>query len=75
MQNQTARAERGVLSHAEREWSKLIFGVFLAHAEREPKCHAERACLRPQCVECGTRAERGVHSTLSVGVRWGRICV
>ena len=36
------------------------FYVISAHAEREPKRHAERAFLKPKCVDSGTRAERGV---------------
>ena len=49
--------------------------VFLAHAEREPKCHAERACLKLKWFESWIRAERGIYSTLSVGMRWSRFCV
>ena len=41
MQIQTARAERGVLSHAERGCA-LGQVLCVAHAERGTKCHAER---------------------------------
>ena len=59
-------------------WARVFvvkFYVLLAHAEREPKCHAERACLKLKWFESWTRVERGIYSTLSVGMRWSRFCV
>ena len=75
---------RNLQNYAELELSRRAWGfrprwarvfvvtncVFLAHAEREQKCHAERAWFWPKCSGFWTRAERGVYLTPSVGVRW-----